>query len=83
MGETGSLSLPENLCLAGKSATRCRRTGAAVAALKKLAAPKGLEVLPVGEAFDQNAFAQNGFAVSVEFAKKYNLKTLWDLRSRA
>jgi hypothetical protein len=38
---------------------------ATVTALKKLAEPKGLKVLPAGDAVDQNAFA-----VSSEFAKK-------------
>ncbi|MEU8982482.1 ABC transporter substrate-binding protein [Streptomyces sp. NPDC048309] len=47
---------------------------ATVSALKKLAEPKGLKVLPAGDAVDQNAFA-----VSAEFAKKHNLKTLSDL----
>ncbi|MFF6997819.1 ABC transporter substrate-binding protein [Streptomyces sp. NPDC008313] len=47
---------------------------ATVAALKKLAGPKGLKVLPPGEAVDQNAFA-----VSAEFARKHHLKTLSDL----
>ncbi|MFF1452861.1 ABC transporter substrate-binding protein [Streptomyces sp. NPDC058274] len=47
---------------------------ATVAALEKLAEPKGLKVLPAGDAVDQNAFA-----VSSEFAKKHNLKTLSDL----
>ena len=47
---------------------------ATVTALKKLAAPRGLKVLPPGEAVDQNAFA-----VSKEFAEKHNLKTLSDL----
>ncbi|MHC0431853.1 ABC transporter substrate-binding protein [Streptomyces sp. O3] len=45
-----------------------------VAGLKKLAEPRGLKVLPAGEAVDQNAFA-----VSEEYAKKHNLKTLSDL----
>ncbi|MEU6765418.1 ABC transporter substrate-binding protein [Streptomyces sp. NPDC046853] len=45
-----------------------------VAALKKLAEPRGLKVLPVGEAVDQNAFA-----VSKEYAKEHKLKTLSDL----
>ncbi|MFP3988757.1 ABC transporter substrate-binding protein [Streptomyces sp. E11-3] len=45
-----------------------------VAGLKKLAEPRGLKVLPPGEAVDQNAFA-----VSKEYAKKHNLKTLSDL----
>ncbi|MGW5734901.1 MULTISPECIES: ABC transporter substrate-binding protein [Streptomyces] len=47
---------------------------ATVAALKKLAEPRGLKVLPVGEAVDQNAFA-----VSKEYAKEHKLKTLSDL----
>ncbi|MER6689664.1 ABC transporter substrate-binding protein [Streptomyces minutiscleroticus] len=47
---------------------------ATVAALKKLAEPKGLKVLPAGEAVDQNAFA-----VSEEFAEKHDLKSLSDL----
>ncbi|WP_306318597.1 MULTISPECIES: ABC transporter substrate-binding protein [unclassified Streptomyces] len=45
-----------------------------VAALRKLAEPKGLKVLDAGEAVDQNAFA-----VSKDFAKKHKLKTLSDL----
>lgn len=45
-----------------------------VTALKKLAEPRGLKVLPVGEAVDQNAFA-----VSKEYAKEHKLKTLSDL----
>ncbi|MFD9211727.1 ABC transporter substrate-binding protein [Streptomyces sp. NPDC059544] len=47
---------------------------ATVAALEKLAAPRGLKVLPAGEAVDQNAFA-----VSKEFAEKNKLKSLSDL----
>jgi osmoprotectant transport system substrate-binding protein len=47
---------------------------ATVAALKKLAGPRGLTVLPAGGAVDQNAFA-----VSKDFAKKHHLKTLSDL----
>ncbi|WP_318197763.1 ABC transporter substrate-binding protein [Streptomyces sp. MCL20-2] len=47
---------------------------ATVAALKKLATPLGLTVLPAGKAVDQNAFA-----VSKEFAEKNSLKTLSDL----
>ncbi|MEV5972896.1 ABC transporter substrate-binding protein [Streptomyces sp. NPDC051921] len=43
-------------------------------ALKKLAEPRGLKVLAVGSAVDQNAFA-----VSREFAEKNKLKTLSDL----
>ncbi|MCB5911241.1 ABC transporter substrate-binding protein [Streptomyces pinistramenti] len=45
-----------------------------VTALKKLAGPRGLTVLPVGEATDQNAFA-----VTEEFAAAHKLKTLSDL----
>ncbi|WP_420856095.1 ABC transporter substrate-binding protein [Streptomyces abyssalis] len=45
-----------------------------VAALEKLAEPRGLKVLPAGEAVDQNAFA-----VTEKFAKKHKLKTLSDL----
>lgn len=45
-----------------------------VAALEKLAEPRGLAVLPAGEAVDQNAFA-----VTEDFAKKHDLKTLSDL----
>ncbi|PZT72529.1 MULTISPECIES: ABC transporter substrate-binding protein [unclassified Streptomyces] len=48
--------------------------GATVAALKKLAEPRGLKVLPAGKAVDQNAFA-----VTREFADKHKLKTLSDL----
>ncbi|TRV81808.1 ABC transporter substrate-binding protein [Streptomyces sp. 130] len=49
-------------------------TAATVAALKKLAEPRGLKVLPAGKAVDQNAFA-----VTREFADKHQLKTLSDL----
>ncbi|EST39010.1 hypothetical protein N566_04375 [Streptomycetaceae bacterium MP113-05] len=45
-----------------------------VAALEKLADERGLKVLDVGEAVDQNAFA-----VTEEFAKKNDLETLSDL----
>lgn len=45
-----------------------------VAALEKLAEPRGLKVLPAGKAVDQNAFA-----VTEDFAKKHKLKTLSDL----
>ncbi|MFF6885575.1 ABC transporter substrate-binding protein [Streptomyces sp. NPDC012421] len=45
-----------------------------VAALRKLAEPRGLKVLDAGGAVDQNAFA-----VSKEFAEKNKLKTLSDL----
>ncbi|MFE1552230.1 glycine betaine ABC transporter substrate-binding protein [Streptomyces sp. NPDC058718] len=47
---------------------------ATVDALRKLAEPRGLKVLEVGEAVDQNAFA-----VTKEFAEKNKLKTLSDL----
>ncbi|MEV0089944.1 ABC transporter substrate-binding protein [Streptomyces sp. NPDC050738] len=47
---------------------------ATVAALTKLAGPRGLKVLPAGAAVDQNAFA-----VTKEFADKNKLKTLSDL----
>ncbi|GGU30317.1 glycine/betaine ABC transporter permease [Streptomyces lavendofoliae] len=47
---------------------------ATVAALEKLAGPRGLKVLPAGEAVDQNAFA-----VTREFAEKNKLRTLSDL----
>ncbi|MFD9973307.1 ABC transporter substrate-binding protein [Streptomyces sp. NPDC059017] len=47
---------------------------ATVAALEKLATPRGLKVLPPGDAVDQNAFA-----VSREFAEKNKLKSLSDL----
>jgi osmoprotectant transport system substrate-binding protein len=45
-----------------------------VAELEKLAKPRGLKVLPVGKAVDQNAFA-----VTKEYAKKHKLETLSDL----
>ncbi|SCK58177.1 ABC transporter substrate-binding protein [Streptomyces sp. WMMB 322] len=48
--------------------------GKTTAALEKLAKPRGLKVLPAGDAVDQNAFA-----VTEEFAKKHKLKTLSDL----
>lgn len=47
---------------------------ATVQALTELAAPRGLKVLPAGEAVDQNAFA-----VTKYFAEKNDLKTLSDL----
>lgn len=47
---------------------------ATVEALRKLAEPRGLKVLAVGGAVDQNAFA-----VTEEFAEKNKLKTLSDL----
>ncbi|MBW5248244.1 ABC transporter substrate-binding protein [Streptomyces poriferorum] len=49
-------------------------TAATVAALEKLATPRGLKVLPAGAAVDQNAFA-----VTKEFADKNKLRTLSDL----
>ncbi|GAA0385291.1 ABC transporter substrate-binding protein [Streptomyces luteireticuli] len=47
---------------------------ATVKALRKLAEPRGLKVLDPGRAVDQNAFA-----VTAEFAKEHQLKTLSDL----
>ncbi|MFI9629996.1 ABC transporter substrate-binding protein [Streptomyces sp. NPDC052042] len=47
---------------------------ATVAALEKLATPRGLKVLPAGAAVDQNAFA-----VTEEFAARHKLKSLSDL----
>ena len=47
---------------------------ATVAALEKLAEKRGLKVLDAGEAVDQNAFA-----VTEDFAKKHDVKTLSDL----
>jgi osmoprotectant transport system substrate-binding protein len=47
---------------------------ATVTALRLLAEPLGLTVLPAGKAVDQNAFA-----VSKEFAEKNSLRTLSDL----
>ena len=47
---------------------------ATVSALRRLATPRGLEVLPAGSAVDQNAFAVSG-----AFAAQYHLKTLSDL----
>lgn len=45
-----------------------------MAALRRLAGPRGLTVLPAGRAVDQNAFA-----VSAAYARKHHLKTLSDL----
>nr|WP_244502639.1 ABC transporter substrate-binding protein [Streptomyces oceani] len=45
-----------------------------VAALRELAEPRGLKVLEVGEAVDQNAFA-----VTKDYAAEHDLKTLSDL----
>ncbi|MER6839972.1 ABC transporter substrate-binding protein [Streptomyces platensis] len=47
---------------------------ATMAALRRLAGPRGLTVLPAGRAVDQNAFA-----VSADYARKHHLKTLSDL----
>jgi osmoprotectant transport system substrate-binding protein len=47
---------------------------ATMAALRKLAGPRGLTVLDPGQAVDQNAFA-----VTKDFADKHHLKTLTDL----
>lgn len=49
-------------------------TGKTVAALRKLAEPRGLKVLEPGKAVDQNAFA-----VSKKYAAEHDLKTLSDL----
>ncbi|MFB7511231.1 glycine betaine ABC transporter substrate-binding protein, partial [Streptomyces broussonetiae] len=43
-------------------------------ALRELAAPRGLTVLPPGRAVDQNAFA-----VRADYAREHHLKTLGDL----
>ncbi|MFG3253178.1 ABC transporter substrate-binding protein [Streptomyces sp. NPDC048172] len=48
--------------------------GATMKALRALAAPRGLTVLPPGRAVDQNAFA-----VSRSYAREHRLKTLSDL----
>ncbi|MEU9489711.1 ABC transporter substrate-binding protein [Streptomyces decoyicus] len=45
-----------------------------MAALRRLAGPRGLTVLPAGRAVDQNAFA-----VSAAYARRHHLKTLSDL----
>ncbi|MFI9245326.1 ABC transporter substrate-binding protein [Streptomyces sp. NPDC053086] len=47
---------------------------ATMKALRELAAPRGLTVLPPGRAVDQNAFA-----VSADYARRHGLKTLSDL----
>ncbi len=47
---------------------------ATMKALRELATPRGLVVLPPGKAVDQNAFA-----VTAAYAKEHNLKTLSDL----
>ncbi|MGW3284861.1 ABC transporter substrate-binding protein [Streptomyces sp. NPDC001002] len=47
---------------------------ATMKALRRLATPRGLTVLPAGRAVDQNAFA-----VSASYAKQHDLKTLSDL----
>jgi osmoprotectant transport system substrate-binding protein len=48
--------------------------GTTVRELEKLAGPRGLKVLPAGDAVDQNAFAVTG-----EFAAQHHLETLSDL----
>ncbi|WP_066929534.1 ABC transporter substrate-binding protein [Streptomyces sp. NBRC 110611] len=48
--------------------------GATMAVLRRLAAARGLTVLPAGRAVDQNAFA-----VSAAYARKHQLKTLSDV----
>ncbi|MFE3882527.1 ABC transporter substrate-binding protein [Streptomyces lydicus] len=48
--------------------------GVTMAALRRLAGPRGLTVLPAGRAVDQNAFA-----VSAAYARTHHLKTLGDL----
>ncbi|MCE3033142.1 ABC transporter substrate-binding protein [Streptomyces sp. CMSTAAHL-2] len=48
--------------------------GTTMDALRALAAPRGLTVLPPGRAVDQNAFA-----VSADYAREHRLKTLSDL----
>ncbi|MDG4864394.1 glycine betaine ABC transporter substrate-binding protein, partial [Streptomyces sp. T-3] len=47
---------------------------ATMTALRRLAAPRGLTVLPPGKAVDQNAYAVTG-----AYAEKHELKTLSDL----
>ncbi|MFD7069237.1 ABC transporter substrate-binding protein [Streptomyces sp. NPDC059913] len=59
---------------AAKAPVASGDTAATVAALEKLAAPRGLKVLPAGAAVDQNAFA-----VTKEFAAKNKIKSLSDL----
>ncbi|MEW2619049.1 ABC transporter substrate-binding protein [Streptomyces sp. NPDC048106] len=48
--------------------------GTTMKALRALAAPRGLTVLPPGRAVDQNAFA-----VSAAYARRHRLRTLGDL----
>ncbi|MGW0210247.1 ABC transporter substrate-binding protein [Streptomyces sp. NPDC003233] len=48
--------------------------GRTMTALRRLAAPRGLTVLPPGRAVDQNAFA-----VRADYARRHGLKTLSDL----
>ncbi|MFH8472674.1 ABC transporter substrate-binding protein [Streptomyces sp. NPDC018000] len=59
---------------AGKKPVASGDAAATVAALEKLATPRGLKVLPAGEAVDQNAFA-----VTKQFAAENKLRTLSDL----
>ncbi|MFH7340120.1 ABC transporter substrate-binding protein [Streptomyces hygroscopicus] len=48
--------------------------GATMKALRALATPRGLTVLPPGRAVDQNAFA-----VAADYARRHRLRTLGDL----
>ncbi|MGW3169941.1 ABC transporter substrate-binding protein [Streptomyces sp. NPDC001153] len=48
--------------------------GETMTALRRLAAPRGLTVLPPGRAVDQNAFA-----VRADYARRHGLRTLGDL----
>jgi osmoprotectant transport system substrate-binding protein len=59
---------------AAKKPVASHDVDATVAALKKLAEPRGLKVLPAGDAVDQNAFA-----VTKDYADAHHLKTLSDL----
>ncbi|MFR9676092.1 ABC transporter substrate-binding protein [Streptomyces sp. TR06-5] len=59
---------------AAKKPVASNDVDATVAALEKLASQRGLKVLDVGEAVDQNAFA-----VTKKFAAQHDLKTLSDL----
>ncbi|WP_323369074.1 ABC transporter substrate-binding protein [Streptomyces alkaliterrae] len=59
---------------AAKKPVASNDADATVAALKKLAEPRGLTPLAAGDAVNQNAFA-----VSAKYADKHNLKTLSDV----
>ncbi|MGW7522092.1 ABC transporter substrate-binding protein [Streptomyces sp. NPDC054783] len=48
--------------------------GETMSALRRLAAPRGLTILPPGRAVDQNAFA-----VRADYARRHGLRTLGDL----